>query len=140
MQVNSILQAVLFFSLLGVAAYTDIKKREIPGILCVVMALISFLDFKAVNVLGIIAALPFFIAAIVSPSGIGGGDIKLTAAVGLVLGFWETMLGVTIGLAAVVVIHGVRILLFRKKDMKAEPKAYPLAPFLMFGFMCAYFL
>lgn len=140
MQVNSILQAVLFFSLLGIAAYIDIKKREIPGILCVAMALTSFLDFKAVSVLGILAALPFFIVAMISPSGIGGGDIKLTAAVGLVLGFWETMLGVTIGLAAVVVIHGIRVLLFRKKNKEAEPKAYPLAPFLMFGFMCAYFL
>ena len=140
MQVNSILQAVLFFSLLGIAACTDIKKREIPGILCVAMALISFLDFKAVSVLGILAALPFFIAAMVSLTGIGGGDIKLTAAVGLVLGFWDTILGLTIGLATVVVIHGVRILLFRKKDKEAEPKAYPLAPFLMFGFACAYLL
>lgn len=140
MQVNSILQAVLFFSLLGIAAYTDIKKREIPGILCVAMGLISLLDFKAVSALGILAALPFFIAAMISPSGIGGGDIKLTAAVGLVLGLWETMLGVTIGLAAVVVTHGVRILFFKKKDKEPEPKAYPLAPFLMFGFACAYFL
>ena len=140
MQVNSILQAVLFFSLLGIAAYTDIKKREIPGILCVAMVLISLLDFKAVSVFGILAALPFFIAAMVSPTGIGGGDIKLTAAVGLVLGFWQTMLGVTIGLAAVVVTHGVRILLFRRKDKEPEPKAYPLAPFLLFGFACAYFL
>ena len=140
MQVNSILQAVLFFSLLGIAAYTDIKKREIPDILCVAMVLISLLNFKAVLALGILAALPFFIAAMISPSGIGGGDIKLTAAVGLVLGFWQTMLGVTIGLAAVVVIHGIRVLLFRKKNKEAEPKAYPLAPFLMFGFMCVYFL
>ena len=140
MQVNSILHAVLFFSLLGIAAYTDIKKREIPDILCLAMVLISLLDFKAVSVLGILAALPFFVAAMIRPPGIGGGDIKLTAAVGLVLGFWETMLGVTIGLVAVAVTHGVRILLFRKKDKEPEPKAYPLAPFLMFGFACAYFL
>lgn len=140
MQVNSILQTVLFFSLLGTAAYKDIKEREIPDILCVGLVLISLLDFKAVNVLGILAALPFFIAAMISPSGIGGGDIKLTAAVGLVLGFWETMLGMTLGLASVVVIHGIRILFYKKKGIGAEPKAYPLAPFLMFGFMCAYFL
>lgn len=140
MQVNSILQAGLFFSLLGTAAYKDIKEREIPDILCVGLVLISLLDFKAVNVLGILAALPFFIAAMISPSGIGGGDIKLTAAVGLVLGFWQTMFGVTIGLAAVVVIHGIRILLYRKNDKEAEPKAYPLAPFLMLGFLCAHFL
>ena len=140
MQVNSILQAVLFFSLLGAAAYTDIKKREISDILCVAMALTSLLDFKAVSVIGTLAALPFFIAAMISPSGIGGGDIKLTAAVGLVLGFWETMFGMTIGLAAVVAVHGIRVSLFRKKKKEAEPKAYPLAPFLLFGFMCAYFL
>ena len=140
MQVNSILQAVLFFSLLGIAAYTDIKKREIPDMLCLGMVFISLLDFKAVSVLGILAALPFFIAAMISPSGIGGGDIKLTATVGLVLGFWKTIFGMTIGLAAVVVVHGIRVLLFRNKDKGSEPKAYPLAPFLMFGFVCAYFL
>lgn len=46
MQVNSILQAVLFLVYLAFAAYTDIKKREVPGILCVAMVLISLLDFK----------------------------------------------------------------------------------------------
>lgn len=140
MQVNSIIQAVLFSCLLGFAAYTDIKRREIPGMLCVLMVLISLLDFKTANILGIVAALPFFIAAMLSPSGMGGGDIKLTAAVGLVLGLWKTLMGVTLGLTAVIVIHGVRILFFRNKYKETESKAYPLAPYLAFGFMCAKFL
>lgn len=140
MQVNSIIQAVLFSFLLGFAAYTDIRRREIPGILCILMAVVSLLDFKAVDILGILAALPFLIAAMVSPSGMGGGDIKLTAAVGLGLGLWKTLMGVTLGLTAVIMIHGVRILFFRNKYKETESKAYPLAPYLAFGFMCAKFL
>lgn len=139
MQANSIVQAVLFFILLGLMAYVDIKRREIPGTLCVLMALISLIDFEAVNIFGILAALPFFVAAMVNPSGMGGGDIKLTAAAGLVLGLWKTLIGVAFGLTAVIVFHGLKMLFHRIKYKGAGSKAYPLAPFLMLGFICAYF-
>ncbi len=69
MPVNSILQGVLFVCILGFITHADIQRREIPVNLCCLMALISLLDFKAVNLLGIGAALPFFIAAIIKPSG-----------------------------------------------------------------------
>lgn len=140
MPVNSILQGVLFVCILGFITHADIKRREIPMNLCCMMALISLLEFKAVNILGIGAALPFFIAAIIKPSGMGGGDIMLTAAVGLVLGLPKALASLILGLSALVIFHVVSVLIFRKKIKETEPKAYPLAPFLMFGFMCAYLL
>ena len=87
MQVNSIVQAVLFFCLMGCAAYTDIRKREIPPIIWGSVAIISLLDYQAVHLLGILAAFPLFIIAVwIAPNRLGGGDIKLVAVTGL--GAW----------------------------------------------------
>jgi len=59
MQASSILQGVLFSSLLLVASYTDIKRREIPDTICVLLVLTGFLKFSFQNLLGIFVALPF---------------------------------------------------------------------------------
>lgn len=140
MQVNSIVQAVLFFCLMGCAGYLDIRKREIPTTIWILVAIISLLDFRAVHLLGILAALPFLIMAIIDPSAIGGGDIKLTAAVGLVIGIWKTLMGVCFGLCAVIAFHGL-LKLFRIGKVKENKRiSYPLAPFLAAGFIFTYFL
>lgn len=140
MQVNSIVQTVLFFCLMGCAGYMDIKKREIPNALWTMVAIISLLDFKAVNLFGILAALPFLIVAIIDPAAIGGGDIKLTAAVGLVIGLLRTLVGVCFGLCAVIAFHSI-LKLFRIGKVKEDKRiSYPLAPFLAAGFISTYFL
>ena len=140
MQVSSIVQAVLLFCLMGCAVYTDIKKREIPTIIWSSMALISLIDFKVVHLFGILAALPLLIAAMVSPSGIGGGDIKLVATVGLVIGFWKALIGMAIGLSLVIIFHGAVKLIYRISSNEHRRKAYPLAPFLTLGYVCVYYL
>ncbi|GAB6106130.1 MULTISPECIES: prepilin peptidase [Clostridia] len=140
MQVSSIIQTVLFFCLMGCAVYTDIKKREIPAIIWSLVALISILDFKTVHLFGILVALPLLIAAMMSPTGIGGGDIKLVAAVGLVIGFWKTVTGMAIGLSLVIIFHGVVKLFYRISNKEHGRMAYPLAPFLALGYLCIYFL
>ena len=137
---SSIVQAVLFFCLMGCAVYTDIKKREIPTAIWSSMALISMIDFQAVHLFGILAALPLLVAAIMSPSGIGGGDIKLVAAVGLVIGFWKALIGMAIGLSLVIIFHGVVKLIYRISNNEYGRPAYPLAPFLALGYACVYFL
>jgi len=76
MQANSILQGVLFSSLLLAASYTDIKRREIPDTICVLLVLTGILKFSYLNLLGIFVALPFLIAAMFKEKSIGGGDIK----------------------------------------------------------------
>ena len=140
MQVSSIVVVVLFFSLMGCAAYTDIKRREIPTIIWSSVALISLINFQTVHLLGIFAALPLLIAAMISPSGIGGGDIKLVAAVGLVVGFWKAIIGMTTGLCLVIIFHaGIKLINVATRRAYGR-RAYPLAPFLALGYMCIYFL
>ena len=78
-------QVVIFTVLLFAASACDLKKREIPDQLNGAIALTALLSFSPCNLLGLLTGLPFLIAA-VTCGGMGGGDIKLMAASGLVLG------------------------------------------------------
>ena len=141
MQANSILQGVLFSCLLMVASYTDIKRREIPDIICLFIVLTGLLRFSLVNLLGIFAALPFLIAAMLKENSIGGGDIKLTATVGIVLGFWRGIYGLMIGLTLLVLFYIMLAIIekIRRKQV-AKNLSMPLAPFLGIGFVVIYFI
>lgn len=140
MQANSILQGVLFSSLLLAASYTDIKRREIPDTVCVLLALTGLLKFSYLNLLGIFIALPFLIAAMFKEKSIGGGDIKLTAAVGFVLGFWKGMYGLIIGLTLLILFYiMLRISSIIRRKQEAKSLSMPLAPFLGIGFLIMYF-
>ena len=141
MQANSILQGVLFSSLLLAASYTDIKKREIPDTVCVLLVLIGFLKFSYPNLLGIFIALPFLIAAMFKENSIGGGDIKLTATVGFVLGIWKGIYGLIIGLTLLILFYiMLRISSIIRKKQVAKNLSMPLAPFLGMGFLIIYFI
>ncbi|MFZ7131261.1 MAG: prepilin peptidase [Eubacteriales bacterium] len=141
MQANSILQGVLFSSLLLAASYTDIKKREIPDTICLLLVLTGFLKFSCLNLLGIFITLPFLIAAMFKENSIGGGDIKLTATVGFVLGFWKGIYGLIIGLTLLILFYIILSIssIIRKKQV-AKNLSMPLAPFLGIGFIVMYFI
>ncbi|HZK01035.1 MAG TPA: prepilin peptidase [Tissierellaceae bacterium] len=136
-----ILQGVFFSFLLMAASYTDIKRREIPDIISVLIALIGLLDFNLSNILGIVISIPFLISAVLVENSIGGGDIKLTAAVGIVLGFRKGIYGLILGLSFLVLFY--LLIVLKSKVMKkqvARNLPMPLAPFLGIGFMIIYFM
>jgi len=81
---------------------------------------------------------PFLLAALIR-DGMGGGDIKLMAAAGLVLGLQKSMAAIIMGLTALLVFHAIRYICQKPRGRDA-PKAYPLAPFLSLGCLAAYFL
>ena len=70
--------------------------------------------------------------------GLGGGDIKLTAAAGLLLGWQRLLLSVLIAAIAASVIL---IILSRRteKNKDEEEKEYPFAPFLTSAFVISLF-
>ena len=141
MQVNSILQGVLFSFLLLAASYTDIKRREIPDTVCVLLVLAGLMNFSYINLLGIFAALPFLIAAVLKENSIGGGDIKLTASAGIVLEFWKGIYGLIIGLNLLILFYIIlKIIAVIKKKQVVKNLSMPLAPFLGIGFMIMYFI
>ena len=140
MQVNSIIQEVLFFCLMIIASYIDLKKREIPPFVWVSVGLTALLDFKAVNLIGILASLPFVIVAMKYPNKMGGGDIKLVASTGLVLGLQNTNYGIIIGFTVLVIYFYVYKAIKRVRNEEVEDFPLPLAPFLTLGFFAIYFM
>lgn len=133
-----LLQGGFFAALLAAASAWDIRKRIIPDTLCLCIALIGLLSFEPVRLLGILAAVPFLIAAFLF-GGMGGGDIKFMAAAGLVLGLQKSTAAIIAGLTAMLVFHAF-CFIYQKSRGRDAPKAYPLAPFLSLGCFAAYFL
>ena len=80
------IQAVLFLLLLLAVSVCDIRTREIPDSLQLGIAGLSLLCFSPENLAGILGAVPYLMTALFFDNGIGGGDVKLAAATGLVLG------------------------------------------------------
>ena len=138
---RTILQGIAFYFLLMAASYTDIKRREIPNHISLLIGLTSLIDFKALNLLGIGIGLPFLIAAIVVENSIGGGDIKLAGSVGMILGFWKGIYGLILGLSFLVLFY--LLIVLKSKVMRKQVAGnlpMPLAPFLGLGFMIIYFI
>lgn len=143
MEANGTLQMVLFSCLLMAASVWDFRKRIIPDSICILIVLTGLIDFGPVKLLGIFAALPLLIAALCKPGSIGGGDIKLTAAAGVVLGFWGCMTGLMLGLMASLVFYFIAQAMKRLRGLepqKASQASLPMAPFLSLGFLVVFVL
>lgn len=125
---------VLLITLL-IASATDLRRREIPNWLMAVAALagiaLAAVDGRAGSALlfGLLASLPFLAAALIRPEGMGMGDVKLVAVIGLYLGqaVWVALVA---GLA-LAGLTGVLIALGRR--LPPSKTALPLAPFLALG-------
>lgn len=143
MRANGIASAVLFFCLLLAASVWDIRKRIIPDSLCVLIALNGLPAFTPGKLAGLLLGLPLLIAALGKEGGLGGGDVKLTAVCGFVLGLPAGCAGLVLGLTSVLVWHfaanGLRRLR-RCPITSAGTTALPMAPFLSAGFIAATFL
>ena len=143
MKANGTLQTVLFYFLLMAASVWDFRKRIIPDSICILIVLTGLIDFSPVKLLGIFAALPLLIAALCKPGSIGGGDIKLTAAAGVVLGFWGCMTGLMLGLMASLVFYLIAQAMKRLRRLepqKASQASLPMGPFLSLGFLVVFVL
>ena len=137
-QLAPLVQGGLFAALILAASVFDIRKKIIPDSICFGITLTGLLTFEPVKLAGIFAAALFLIAALLF-GGMDGGDIKLMAAAGLVLGFSKSMAATVIGLTALLVFHAGNTII-QKLRVRTAQKAYPLAPFLSFGCLAAYFL
>ena len=117
------------------------KFPLIPDFLCLLTAAAGLISFSPAQLFGVLAALPLLIAALIRPECMGGGDIKLTAAAGFVLGFWRGIWGMALGLL-LAVLYFCTAMLFQKFIHHPLPAmtraALPLGPFLSIGFAALY--
>jgi leader peptidase (prepilin peptidase)/N-methyltransferase len=134
---TEVVEGLVFLSVLVAVTLTDLERRIIPNkilvigaILAVVVAAIgdpSSLPIRLVAAAG--AGGLLFLAALAYPRGMGLGDVKLAATMGLFLGrnvipamFVALLAGSVIGIA-IIVRHGP----------EARKRAIPFGPFLAFG-------
>lgn len=133
MSVLPIIQAVFFIALLCIASIYDIKYRMIPDLVNLFILFIGIMNINSWKILGIFCAIPFFIGAM--KDGIGGGDVKLMGATGVVLGLHKGIIGTIIGLGCVLIYYGM------VKGIKGKcSKNLPLAPFLSIGCIIAFIM
>lgn len=132
----TMVQGGIFAALLLIAAVTDLRRRIIPDAVCVAIALCGMLRFEPSNALGILIAAPFFVAALCGTTG--GGDVKLTAAAGFVLGLPTACAAMIIGLPLMLPTCGIHWITAKVRGK--SPCDYPLAPFLAIGCIAAFLI
>jgi leader peptidase (prepilin peptidase)/N-methyltransferase len=132
-----LLQCGLFTALLFMASVYDARKQLIPDCISVGIALTGLVTFSPEKLLGLATAV-LLLGIALCLGGLGGGDIKYTAAVGLVLGIQKSMAGIILGFAAMLLFHTIYTLIQKARGGDVR-KSYPLAPFFSLGCLTAYF-
>lgn len=130
-----LVKGALFFVLLVVAALWDLRKREIPDLVPALILLCGFLCWRPLDsILGfILTGFPYLAAAVLARRdgfAIGGGDVKLMAACGFVLGVWAGVLQSILALLLAVGV-GITVSIIRKKPFHMVK--IPLAPCFCVG-------
>ena len=137
----TLLTIFVFFCILDLVFLVDMDTMEIPNRFIIVMLYVAVVALLVVSGVSLIAhiigalciSIPMLLIMYAIPGAFGGGDVKLSAAAGLIMGWKLTIIGFIIGLFAAG-IYGI-ILLIRKKKGKKDHFAF--GPFLCTGYMIA---
>jgi len=129
-------KGLLFFILLAIASYKDIKTRIIPNVIHILIMMVGMIQIDLVDsLLGfVIVPSPFFIMAYLKEGSIGGGDIKIMAAIGFAVGLFKGMEGSLLALILIVLTS-----LGSKWIYHKEYTCIPVVPFLTIGFSCIFY-
>jgi leader peptidase (prepilin peptidase)/N-methyltransferase len=137
--VELFIYSVLFSALL-VITMIDYRHQIIPNstvifilILGIINLFINMDNYLSYIIGFFVASVPLLILAIISGGKMGGGDIKLMAVAGLLLGWEYILLALMIGSIVGSVIGITLIMLKRIK----RQEMIPFGPFLSFGIMIA---
>jgi len=134
---TEIVLGLVFVTTLLAVTLTDLERRVIPNRILLVAALVGV----TVVAVGDPASLPeralaalaaggaFFLAALAYPRGMGLGDVKLAALMGLYLGR-DVAPAI---LVALLVGSAVGLFLIAREGPSARKRAIPFGPFLAFG-------
>lgn len=140
---------IFFITVLVILTITDLKKNLIPDriiIPAIKISLISLVGFSigqflllpllsAIATAILLALFFYFLIIITKGKGMGGGDVKLVALMGLGLGFPNAVLATILGFFVGAVIALVMIIMGKKKF----GETLPFGPFLVAGSLIALF-
>ena len=123
------------------AALEDLTYRRIPDSLVLAVIVISFLSAplfpQTERIPGIfVISLPLLALSLLVPGAFGGGDIKLTAASGLFLGWQLNLQSFALAMSAA----GLCAVFMLASGKAGRRSGIALAPFLCLGMSAAIFL
>ena len=130
---GSVVQFAVISALLAFASAKDIKTREIPNWISVIVALSSILNFRLENLWGIIVAVIFFSVALATGK-IGGGDVKLIAALSIVCGLWGSLVLLLFSQISMLIFYAGKYI-FCKINGKTASRSLPFVPFISVGYL-----
>ena len=122
-------------ALLAFASVKDIKTREIPDWVSGAVALTAFLNFDVRSLWGLIIAATFFGTALFTGK-IGGGDVKLVAALSVVCGLWGSLALLFFAQTSMLIFYAGNYF-FRRLSGKTASKYLPFAPFIFMGYLAS---
>jgi len=146
----SLLKLTLLIIFSYIAMIMDILNKKISNKLILVMLIVWMLLILPLSLcdtqvgireltdalLGLLTGGGLFLLVyLINRKGLGGGDVKLMAAVGLYLGFANTLPAILYG-TVLAALFGLVLLLARKIGSK---DTMPLAPFMFVGIMITLF-
>ena len=131
--IGSVMQFAAISVLLGIGSYMDIKTREIPNWISVIVAMTAIINFRLENLWGFIVAVIFFSVALATGK-IGGGDVNLIAALSVVCGLWGSFALLLFAQISMLIFYAGNYI-FRKINGKTADKALPFVPFIFIGYL-----
>lgn len=131
--IGSVMQFAAIFILLCIGSYMDIKTREITNWISAGVLISVFFHFNIQNLWGIIVAVVFFSVALATGK-IGGGDVKLIAALSVVCGLWGSFALLLFAQISMLIFYGVSVIVQKLRGRTAD-KSLPFVPFITFGYV-----
>ena len=132
---NEILKSLVYFfifSLLFIISVVDLKNQTISNKLTFTIFVVSLI-YKVYegslldSIKGLLTGFViFYVIAIISKGGMGGGDIKLVASVGTLLGFEATLSMISLSF----ILGGVVAIILLITKVKTRKDSIPFAPFI----------
>jgi len=116
---------VLFTGVVSIIAFNDVRTKEIPNVMVAALIPLSIMsvwlypEISGISrLVGLFtASAPMLIMTLIWPKVFGGGDIKLMAVVGLILGWQLTLLAFIIA-SFLGICHTIIMLILRKTTLK----------------------
>lgn len=137
-----IIKAIILLVLMLYASVMDIKTREVPDSVSVMLLILGLVDVSIKEIpqmlLGMVLVfMPQLISALINPSkALGGADIKLSSAAAFLLGVQRGLFTLIVGLTLAVIAMPI----IRKIRKLPKDQPFPLIPFLSVGIVAGYFI
>ena len=135
------IKGIVFGCILLYASIQDLHEHKADEFLWVMLLILSLTNYKDIGIASMLFGalgvfIPQFVITYFMPDKHGGGDIKLSTAAALSLGFYGGVIGFMIGLVFGIVYQ----LISNKINKRSNDKGFAFLPFISTGLMIGYFI